>query len=80
MKATTKNLLDTIEEQHDWQDGQVYGGGGTIYKSTDTCVVCSLRRHYLSDSQNGIDPNYRFSDGETGEDLSLRQALQRGCA
>lgn len=80
MKDTTKELLSKIDSAHDWQNGQVRGGGGTRYSSTDTCVVCSLRRHYFSDSQNGVSPTYRFSDGETGEDLSLRQAIARGCA
>lgn len=80
MKDTTKALLEQIEEAHDWQEGQMYSGGGTIFKSTDVCRVCSLRRHYFSDSQNGVSGSYRFSDGETGEDLSLRQAVARGCA
>jgi hypothetical protein len=80
MKETTKQLFDKLDAAHDWNNGQVYGHGGTRYTSTDVCRVCALRRHYLSDSQNGIADTYRFSDGETGADLSLRQALARGCA
>lgn len=80
MKDTTEKMLQQIEAAHDWAEGQVYGGGGTRFTSTDTCLVCSLRCHWLSDSQNGIDSQYRFSDGETDLDLSLRQALARGCA
>ena len=79
MKESTQKLLDQITEAHDWQDGQVWGGGGTKLSSTDTCRVCSLRRHWLSDTQNGIEDQYRFSDGETGDDLSMRQALHRNC-
>ena len=79
MKESTQKILDQISEAHDWQDGQVYGGSGTRLSSTDTCFVCSLRRHWLQDSQNNIGSHYRFSDGETGGDLSMRQALQRGC-
>jgi len=80
MKETTKQMLREIDRLHDWTEGQVYGGRGTQLSSTDTCIVCSLRRHYFSDIQNGTQSRYRFSDGETGEDLSLRQALARGCA
>lgn len=61
---------------HDWLEGQVYGGSGTRLSSTDTCRVCGLRRHFFSDSQNGVGREYRFSDGETGEDLTLRQGLR----
>ena len=80
MKATTQKLLDKVEEAHDWQEGQVFSSGGTNFHSTDACLACLLRRHYLSDSQNNVEPHYRFSDGENGSDLSLRQAVQRGCA
>ena len=80
MKATTQKMLDEIEEAHDWLEGQAWSGGGTEYHSTDRCQVCGLRRHYQSDSQNNVAPNYRFSDGESGDDLTIRQALARGCA
>jgi hypothetical protein len=80
MKESTQKLIDQIDAAHDWINGQVWGGGGTRYSSTDTCQVCSMRRHYFSDSQNGVPGNYRYSDGETGADLSLRQAVARGCA
>lgn len=79
MKAKTQQLLDRIDEAHDWSQGQVYGGSGTRLSSTDTCRVCALRRHWSSDTQNGNDGEYRFSDGETDQDLSLRQAAQRDC-
>lgn len=80
MKAKTEELLNQIDEAHDWNEGQVMGGGGTRLSSTDMCRICSLRRHYFSDHQNGVKPEYRFSDGVTGNDLSLRQAAARGCA
>ena len=80
MKESTKKLLNEIEEAHDWLEGQVWSGGGTEYHATDVCQVCELRRHYKSDSQNNVPPNYRFSDGDTGDDLSLRQALARECS
>lgn len=79
MKARTREMLDRIEEAHDWAGGQVYSGGGTEYHSTDTCRVCNLRWHHSSDSQHGVGDEYRFSDGETGADLSLRQAAGREC-
>jgi hypothetical protein len=80
MKESTRKLIDQIDADHDWQNGQTYGGSGTQLSQTDTCRVCSLRRHWFSDSQNGIEDSYRWSDGETDEDLSLRQAAARGCA
>ena len=80
MKESNQKLLDQIDAAHDWSNGQVYGGRGTELSSTDTCQVCSLRRHWHSDSQNGIRGQYRFSDGETDSDLSIRQAVERGCA
>jgi len=80
MKETTKKLLDEVSAAHDWDEGQTYSNGGTEYHSTDVCRVCGLRRHWQSDRQNGIEDRYRFSDGENGSDLSLRQAITRGCA
>lgn len=80
MKAITESMLNEINDLHDWNEGQVYGGGGTKLTQTDTCRICSLRRHWYSDSQNGVKGEYRFSDGETGQDLSLRQVVARGCA
>jgi len=79
MKASTQKLLDQIEDAHDWAEGQVMAGSGTQQGCTDHCRVCNLRRHWFSDRQNGIDREYRFSDGETDEDLSLRQAAARVC-
>jgi hypothetical protein len=79
MKDSTQKLLDQIDKAHDWAEGQVFGGSGTQLSSTDNCRVCMLRRHYHSDTQNGIEGEYRFSDGETNEDLSVRQAVARGC-
>ena len=79
MKDTTRKMLEQIEEAHDWLEGQVYSNGGTSLRSTDRCQACGLRRHYHSDTQNNVPANYRFSDGETGEDLTIRQALARGC-
>jgi len=80
MKDTTMQMLEQINNAHDWIKGQAWSSGGTELHSTDACQVCGLRRHYKSDSQNGIEGHYRFSDGEKQEDLSLRQALARGCA
>lgn len=79
MKERTRQLYDAVDEAHDWAEGQVRGGSGTQLSSTDICRVCGLRRHWFSDRQNGIEGEYRFSDGETGGDLTLRQAAARGC-
>ena len=80
MKESTDKLLKVADAAHDWEEGQMRGGSGTQLSGTDTCLVCALRRHYYSDQQNGVAGSYRFSDGETGQDLSLRQAVARGCA
>jgi hypothetical protein len=45
MKDRTRKLLDTIENAHDWEEGQVYSGGGTQLSSTDTCRICGLPAH-----------------------------------
>ena len=80
MKDSTKKLLAQVDDAHDWQLGQAYSGGGTELHSTDVCRVCGLRRHWRNDSQNDIEDEFRFSDSETGDDLTLRQAVARGCA
>jgi hypothetical protein len=77
MKERTRKMLDEVNSVHDWARGQVYSNGGTEYHSTDTCMVCGLRRHWKDDTQNGIDNLYRFSLSD--EDLSLSTALDRGC-
>ena len=79
MKESTKKLMVQVGKEHDWSEGQVYSHGGTHMTSTDTCRACGLRRHWTIDPQNGNDGEYRFSDSETGEDLTLRQAVARGC-
>ena len=79
MKAATEKMREKLNAGHDWEDGQVYGGGGTRLSSTDVCSVCGLRRHWFSDTQNGVEDHYRYSDAETGADLTLRQAISRGC-
>ena len=70
-------MLEKVDKEHDWIEGQVYFGNGTEVHSTDICQVCNLRRHYQSDRQNGIEGHYRFSVGE--KDLSLKEAVERGC-
>ncbi len=77
MKDSTRKLLETVQDAHDWSEGQMYGGGGTQMRSTDTCRACSLQMHYFSDSQNGVDGEYTFTAG--GDGISLRQAVERGC-
>lgn len=78
-RATTQMLLDHINDQHDWNCGQMRSGGGTKFMETDTCNICALKRHYLSDEQNGVVATYSFTDGETGLVISLREAVKRGC-
>lgn len=77
--SPTRELLEQVDQEHDWREGQTRSHGGTYLERTDTCRICSLRRNWQDDYQNGIYHEYRFSDGETGRDLSLRQAAGRGC-
>ena len=78
MKASTLNLLDQLEEKHDWEQGQVYGGGGTRLSSTDTCRVCGLSRHWFSDRQNSVSDRYSFTDSN-GINVTLRDAAVIKC-
>lgn len=77
MKDSTIKMLKKIDEIHDWRDGQSHSNGGTTLYSTDICRVCSLSRHYFSDSQNGIDGEYTFTKSD--EDLSLREVYNMEC-
>ena len=78
MKERTKEMLEQVDGEHDWIDGQTYSNGGTELHSTDTCQVCNLRRHFKCDPQNGIERHFRFSIGD--DDLSLAQVAESGCA
>lgn len=78
MKETTEKLLKELGEAHDWEEGQVYGGGGTRYSSTDRCRACGMERKWFSDSQNGVADHYTFLL-VGGDALSLRAAVTRGC-
>jgi hypothetical protein len=77
-KELTKELLEKVDEKHDWREGRVWGGNGTYLSSTDVCRICGLQRHWESDRQNGIDWEYTFSD-EQGQPLTLREAAAREC-
>jgi len=78
MKPATKKLLETIDDRHDWREGQAFGGSGTQLSSTDICRVCGLQRHYFSDSQNGVPGEYTFTD-VSNTAISLRQAALITC-
>ncbi len=79
MKARTKELLDKIDENHDWRRGQVYGGSGDSYNSRDECRVCGLQRHWDSGSrQNDIPSSTTFTTA-TGDSVTLRDAANLDC-
>lgn len=79
MQTRTKALLDKAEDAHDWAHGQVYGGSGDVYSSTDTCRICGLKRHWNSGSrQNDIPASTTFETID-GRKISLRQALEVEC-
>lgn len=77
MKAETREMLAQVEKAHDWLEGEIHAGNGTETFSTDICRACSLRRHYFNDRNQGA--TFRFSDGVTKKDVSLRQAVLKGC-
>jgi len=74
----TAELLQKIEDAHDWLEGQRRSDGGTRLYSTDVCRICGLQRHFLSDEQNGNHGGYTFRDAQ-GHDLTLREAAQEEC-
>jgi len=78
MKPATKKLLKTIDDQHDWCEGQAFGGSGTQLSSTDICRVCGLQRHYFSDQQNSIFGEFTFTD-PSGTEINLREAALITC-
>lgn len=71
-------LLDQIDEAHDFEDGQTYGHGGTAMSSTDVCRICGLKRLYFTDSQNGVDSRWTF-ETHCGKEIPLREAAELEC-
>jgi hypothetical protein len=78
MKETTKKLLEQVDKEHDWREGQTWGGRGTYLSRTDVCRVCGLQRYWEYDIQHGIDDEYTFID-ENDNELTLREASTRKC-
>ena len=70
-------MLDAIDEAHDWDQGQTYGGSGTQMSSTDTCRICGLTREWFSDSQNGVEDRYTFE--ARGFKIPLRDVAALEC-
>ena len=79
MKPRTKEMLNEIDEKHDWMIGNTYTDGGLAMHSTDKCRVCAMKREWRTDRQNGIEDEYTFIDGLTGKEISLGQAVARKC-
>lgn len=80
MKQRTKELLEKIDELHDWSHGQTRGGGGDVYTSTDTCRVCGLERHWHSGSrQNSIPSSTTFFAANSDQPIPLREAAALEC-
>ena len=77
MSEKAEQLLAQVEQNHDWDQGQCWGGGGTQLSSTDTCRICGLERKWFSDTQNGVEDRYTFISA--GETLPLRDAAEFTC-
>ncbi len=78
MKKRTEELLKKVDEAHDWDHDQTYGGSGTRLSQTATCRVCGLIREWSSDTQNGNDGRYTFTSA-SGISLSLRNVAALPC-
>jgi len=78
MKKTTAKLLEQVDEEHDWKEGQTSAFGGVGVRRTDVCRVCGLQRRWEDDWQNDINDEYTFFD-ENGNELTLREAAARKC-
>lgn len=73
-----EELLNQIEENHDWLEGRVWGHGGTAYSQNDICQLCGLNRRWAKDSQNGVPSHYTFSTRD-GEVLTIGEASVKEC-
>jgi len=78
MKETTGKLLERVDEEHDWREGQTWGGRGTYLSRIDVCRVCGLQRRWEDDSQNGVHEEYTFIDAD-GNEFPLREVVARKC-
>ena len=79
MKARTREMLNELDEKHDWMIGSpCFGIGAELYR-IDKCRVCAMKRKWRTDRQNGIEDEYTFIDGLTGDEISLGQAVARKC-
>ena len=78
MKDTTKKLLDRVDANHDWDQGQPWSTGGTTLSLIDTCRVCGLHRNWFSDRQHEISDRYTFSTSD-GVAVTLRSAAEIEC-
>jgi hypothetical protein len=78
MKEKTQELLDQVEEQHDWDDHGVRGGGGTYLSNIYVCRCCGLTKKWENDTQNNIEDRHTFSDFR-GNAITLLEASEMEC-
>ena len=77
MKQSTKDLIESVLEKHDWRQGQARGHGGTAISQTDTCRVCGLKAYWFAERQNEVEGSYTFILDD--EEISLRAASELDC-
>ena len=77
MDTRTLELLEVIDDAHDWSEGQCYSYGGTAYNQEDRCRRCGMRRVWESDRQNGVEDETTFFDID-GNEVTL-YAASAGC-
>lgn len=70
-KQITQQLLTRVDDAHDWNEGQTYGGSGTYMSRKDECRICGLRRRYSRDPQNDNYGEYSFETSD-GAQMTLR--------
>lgn len=77
MKARTKELIEKIENIHDFTDGQAWSQGGTTLTIKSCCRRCGITMRLFRDPQNDIADDYTFAALD-GTAISMHEAA-KGC-
>jgi hypothetical protein len=76
MKERTKQLLDQLEQAHDWECETRGAGARLVHRST--CRVCGFTRTRTIDPNNGNHESYTFATFH-GEAVTLAEAAAVVC-
>ena len=78
MKQRTAELMDKLDEEHDFVEISSSGMPPTLYKATKQCRVCGLTVSFVENRQNDVPRRYTYKLID-GTEISLADAVQRGC-